>query len=316
MTILVTGGDGQLGTCLKKKVYNSENKWIFLSRKDLDITNIENIDEIFERYEPNVIINCAAYTNVDKAPSENRKAYAINELGPLYLTICARHYDARIIHISTDFVFSGEKNTPYNENDETNPLSVYGLSKLAGENAILKYENSTVVRTSWLYSEYGNNFFKTMVNRIKNNQSTNVVNDQIGTPTYAMDLAGFLYSTIEYNLDKLENRVYHYSNEGCCSWYDFAKLIEIIISPKFKNRLVVDNIIKPISTKEYIKKCDKVLEIRPSYSVLDKSEVNKILKFPIRHWFSALKDCINRYSVLMAYDEPEAFIDDKKALFN
>lgn len=295
MTILVTGGDGQLATCLKKKSLKSKNNWVFLTRTELDITNIENIDKVFEKYEPDVIINCAAYTNVDKAFSERNKAYAINEIGPLYLTICARHYNAKVIHISTDFVFDGDKNTPYSESDETNPLSIYGLSKLAGENAVLRYDNSVVIRTSWLYSEYGNNFFKTMINRILDNQKSFVVNDQIGSPTYAMDLADFLFNVIEIKVDKLENKIYHFSNEGCCSWYDLAKAIETHLWGYINYLLRERDLINPISTEEYQKMIDRTLEIRPSYSVLGKDEVKKIIDTPIRHWLVALNDCIENF---------------------
>ena len=297
LTILVTGGDGQLASCLKKCVFSSRNKWIFLSRKELDITNIENVDSVFEQYEPDVILNCAAYTNVDKAPEDKELAYAINAAGPLYLAICARYYDAKVIHISTDFVFGGLKNTPCKETDETYPLSEYGLSKLMGENNILKYDNTSVIRTSWLYSEYGNNFFKTMIKRIKNNQKSCVVNDQVGTPTYAVDLARFLFDIIENKLDKIENKIYHYSNEGCCSWYDFAKCIEICLHNRTKDLLIANNLIMPISTEDYEKMINKKLEIRPSYSVLSKSEIDNLLDFPIRHWFLALIECVDNYLI-------------------
>lgn len=306
MKVIVTGGDGQLATCLKKyTTKNSKSEYIFMSKNELDITDLDKIEYIFEKYNPDLIINCAAYTNVDKAPDEIEKAYLINETGPLNLTLCARHYDAKIIHISTDFVFDGEKNTPYKETDKTNPLSVYGASKLAGEKAILSFNNAMVIRTSWLYSEYCHNFFKTMITRIMNDDKTYVVNDQIGTPTYAMDLAKFLYEFIENNLANFENQIFHFSNEGCCSWYDFAKAIEIYTKNYVKDLKLSENIINPISTLDYYNLVGKMLELRPSYSVLSKNEIKKLDKVAIRHWLSALYNCIDRYMLLTAYDEIE-----------
>lgn len=294
MTILVTGGDGQLGTCLKDIINeskNNSNKWVFLSKKELDITDIDNVEEVFDKYEPDYIINCAAYTNVDNAPNNISKVYQINMLGPLNLTICAKYYNAKVIHISTDFVFDGLKNTPYNTTDNTNPLSVYGVSKLEGEKAILKHKNSTVIRTSWLYSEHGNNFFKTMYNRITNNEFTTVVNDQIGTPTYAKDLAEVIYYIITYN--NFENKVYHYSNEGCCSWYDFAKAIELLLKPDLKTN---EGVIQPISTELYEKINNKKMEKRPVFSVLSKDEIKKYKIGNIPHWLESLRKCFNIYT--------------------
>lgn len=303
MNILVTGGDGQLATCLKKITYNTDNHYIFMSKKELDITNIDEIEEVFEKYNFELIINCAAYTNVDKAPEEIEKAYLINEIGPLNLTLCARHFGAKIIHISTDFVFDGEKNIPYKETDKTNPLSVYGASKLAGEKAILGFDNSMVIRTSWLYSEYGKNFFKTMFNLIMKRDKAYVVNDQIGTPTYAMDLARFIYFFVENSFDKFENKVFHFSNEGCCSWYDFAKAIEIFVKRCDIIGTMIDNSINPVSTYEYQKMSNKLLEIRPCYSVLSKNELKKIYEQPINHWLISLHNCIINYVLMKAYDE-------------
>lgn len=305
MNILVTGGDGQLATCLKKHTIKSKNNnYIFLNRKELDIADIEAIKMIFEKYNISLVINCAAYTNVDKAPEEIEKAYLINETGPLNLTICAKQYNAKVIHISTDFVFDGEKNTPYKETDKTKPLSVYGASKLAGEKAIFKFNNTMVIRTSWLYSEYGHNFFKTMINLILQNKKTYVVNDQVGTPTYAMDLADFLFNLVENNLERFENKIFHFSNEGCCSWYDFAKTIEIYLMRNSKD-LNLNNVINPVSTYEYQCLVKKMLELRPSYSVLSKAEIKKTYKNIIPHWISSLCTCIDRYMLLIAYGDIE-----------
>ena len=292
MIILVTGSDGQLGNCLKDVVNLSiptDNEWIFLSRKELDITDLENVEAIFNKYKPDYVINCAAYTNVDKAFSnheEAEKAYIINEYGSINLITQCEHYNSKLVHISTDFVFDGKKNTPYKTDDETNPLSIYGKSKLAGERRILKHNNAYVIRTSWLYSEYGNNFFKTMYNRIKNYEPTFVVDDQVGTPTYAGDLAKYIYDAVTYR--GFVSNLNHFSSEGCCSWYDFAKTIELLNNPGLTLGRVK---IYPISTKGYEEKIGKNLENRPSYSVLS----NNDKLYPAPHWLESLQKFFYKY---------------------
>lgn len=293
MIILVTGGDGQLGRCLKDVVNSSipnNNEWVFLSRKELDITDMENVERVFDKYKPDYVVNCAAYTNVDKAfenHDEAEKAYIVNEFGPLNLARRCEYYNAKLIHISTDFVFDGTKNTPYEIDDETNPLSVYGNSKLSGEKRVIRnHENTFVIRTSWLYSEYGNNFFKTMYNRINGHEPTFVVNDQVGTPTYAGDLAKYIYDVVTYR--GLSDRINHFSSEGCCSWYDFAKAIELLNSPGLTLGRVK---IYPISTANYEKKIDKILAKRPSYSVLSNND--KLYATP--HWLESLRKFFFKY---------------------
>lgn len=290
MKILVTGGNGQLAFCLRDVVKDTDNKFMFLSKDDLDITDAEAINELFEEHLFDVVINCAAYTNVDKARDEVNTALKINEIGPLNLALIAKQYGAKLIHISTDYVFDGENNIPYTTDRKTNPLSTYGYTKLMGEEAIKRFDNVIIIRTSWLYSNYGKNFYKTMLNLIKDGKKTFVVNDQIGTPTYAKDLAGFIYDLISNDLlNKASGNIFHYSNEGCASWYDFAKMIEMLYNPE-------SDVIKPCSTATFNSMAmeqGKIPENRPFYSVLSKKELSKIGDINVRHWAVALRDCMN-----------------------
>lgn len=294
MNIIVTGGEGQLARCLKQTVENNktENNYYFFSKKDLDITNEENIKNIFTQYNIEYVVNCAAYTNVDAAINNIDKAYKINKEGPYILSKICKEYNTKLIHISTDFVFSGTQNIPYKTKDCTHPLSVYGHSKKAGESLLIPFDNVLIIRTSWLYSDFGKNFFNTMYDRVVNNLETFVVNDQIGTPTYAMDLSEFIYNIIEYNEEfNTENKILHYSNEGCCSWYDFAKTIELIYNIK-NNK--TSNIIKPISTYDYEEMVNKILALRPKYSVLSKDCLKDYNYAKNRHWIEALMECIDK----------------------
>lgn len=290
MKILVTGGNGQLAYCLRDVVKDTDNNFIFLSKDDLDITDAEAINKLFEEHLFDVVINCAAYTNVDKARDEVNTALKINEIGPLNLAVIAKQYGAKLIHISTDYVFDGENNIPYTTDIKTNPLSTYGYTKLRGEEAIKRFNNVIIIRTSWLYSNYGKNFYKTMLNLIKNGKKTFVVNDQIGTPTYAKDLAGFIYDLISNDLlNKASGNILHYSNEGCASWYDFAKMIEMLYDPE-------SDVIKPCSTETFnsmTMEQGKIPENRPFYSVLSKKELSKLGDINVRHWAVALRDCMN-----------------------
>ena len=203
----------------------------------------------------------------------------------------ARNYGAKMIHISTDFVFSGKQNIPYEVYSKPEPINIYGSSKLAGEEAIKRFDNVMIIRTSWLYSNYGNNFFKTILKRITSNEKTMVVNDQIGTPTYAIDLADFIIDLIEE--DKITNRIAHFSNNGCCSWYDFAKTIEILYKQQKPFSFNYNtNLIRPCSTCEYNICAKKILAIRPHYTVLSKKNTDEFYNKEIRHWIEALKECI------------------------
>jgi dTDP-4-dehydrorhamnose reductase len=229
------------------------------------------------------------------AELESIKAHSINAQGPRNLAQCAKQYGAKLIHISTDFVFDGNKNSPYLISDKTEPKSEYGLSKVLGEKFLYRYDNAITIRVSWLYSEYCKNFFKTMYQRIKNHEKTYVVNDQIGTPTYARDLANFIIYLIENNkLEETKNKVYHFSNEGCCSWYDFAKAIEIEFNRLDGGESLEHQVINPISTYGYQTMIGKPMAIRPSYSILSHMGIEQIYDKPIRHWLEALNECYIR----------------------
>ncbi|MCM8774719.1 MAG: dTDP-4-dehydrorhamnose reductase [Candidatus Omnitrophica bacterium] len=280
MRILVTGGRGQLGKELKRILVN-EALFSGLNGDDgiipLDITNKESVEQVVQNYKITHIVNCAAYTQVDKAEAEKEKAYLVNHFAVKTLAEISEKYHIRLIHISTDFVFDGNKNTPYLEEDEPNPLSVYGDSKLAGERALItKLSNFVIIRTSWLYSKYGNNFVKTILKYSKERGYLRVVYDQVGTPTYAKDLAEIIVKIIP--MDEIKG-VYHYSNEGVSSWYDFAKGVVEFGSIKCR--------IEPILSIDY-----PTLAKRPNYSVLSKTKIKRELGIEIPYWRDSLEKCI------------------------
>ena len=280
MVVLVTGANGQLGQSLQFIAKNyPELHFVFCSSSDLDITNLESCQAVFLKIKPNYCINAAAYTAVDKAEREPEKANLINVIGPKNLAVVCKEFSSVLLHISTDFVFDGSKNIPYNETDIPNPTGVYGQTKLDGEKAIQAvFENYYIIRTSWVYSQFGNNFMKTMLRLASERDSISVVNDQIGTPTNAVDLAEALIQII-----LTDNRqpttanfgVYNFSNEGQCSWYDFAKEIFKI------NNIKID--IKPIPTSSFPTPAK-----RPKYSVLDKTKIKSIFGVVINKWEEAL----------------------------
>ncbi|WMI66637.1 dTDP-4-dehydrorhamnose reductase [Aestuariibaculum sp. YM273] len=277
--VLLTGSKGQLGQCVKdlSEEYSSID-FVFADRETLDITNQEQVDRIFQKENFDYCINCAAYTAVDQAEEEQDKAFDINANGPKNLGLVCKRYGVVLIHISTDFVFDGTKKEPYTEEDTPNPISVYGASKLQGEIEIQKdLERYFIIRTSWLYSEHGNNFMKTMLRLAKTRDEISVVKDQIGTPTYAGDLAQVILKIIS---DKSDNfGLYHYSNEGSISWYDFAKAI-------FKESKI--NIkVNPITTEAY-----SALARRPAYSVLNKQKVKYNLGVMTSDWKESLKKAV------------------------
>ena len=280
MTILVTGGNGQLGCSLRLASAESYHRFVFTDIDDLDITYAAAIDAFFEREKVDVVVNCAAYTAVDLAEDEQQKADAINHKAVALLADACRRYDATLIHISTDYVFSGEADVPYNEACATAPINAYGRTKLAGERAVEESGcKSIILRTAWLYSEFGRNFCKTMQSLTATRPEIKVVADQIGTPTYAGDLAAAITYIIDSNkLDKCGT--YHYSNEGVCSWYDFACEIA---------RLSGNNEceIKPCTTADYPTKAQ-----RPRYSVLDKSKFVETFGVQIPEWKESLKRMI------------------------
>lgn len=279
--IIVTGADGQLGTCLKDILEPiSEVESTFLTIQDLDITDKDAVNTFFTN-NIDYCINCAAYTNVDNSENEPDLANQINALSVKHLAEICKKNNIVLIHISTDFVFDGKNKSPYLETDEVNPLGVYGKTKLEGELYIQKIiKEHYILRTSWLYSEYGHNFLKTMLKLGKERQQLGVVNDQIGTPTYAKDLAKVIAKIITLS-NKLDFGTYHYSNEGEASWYDFAK--EIFESVNYTLEL------KPILTKEYPTPAQ-----RPSYSVLNKNKIKKQLNIEVPYWKESLKKCISR----------------------
>ncbi|MFM9825910.1 dTDP-4-dehydrorhamnose reductase [Flavobacterium sp.] len=287
MVVLVTGAGGQLGQSIQFIAGNYSNiQFIFCSSSDLDITNKENCKQIFAQSKPHFCINAAAYTAVDKAESEPEKAYLINVIGAKNLSEVCLDFSTTLLHVSTDFVFDGNKSIPYTEEDYPNPQSVYGQTKLDGEKAIQEIlEHYFIIRTSWVYSQFGNNFMKTMLRLGSERDSLSVVNDQIGTPTNAVDLAEALVKIILFSsLSFGEGRgeafgIYNFSNDGQCSWYDFAqKIFEI-------NHINID--LNPIPTTSYPTPAE-----RPKYSVLDKSKIKSTFGIEIKTWEESLKPVI------------------------
>jgi dTDP-4-dehydrorhamnose reductase len=293
MRILVTGKNGQLGRSIQKlvntdtKIDNNQhsNDFIFVGRGDLDLSNESSISHYFDSNDRfDVIINCAAYTAVDKAEEEQELANQVNHLAVKQLAGIAKEQKAKLIHISTDYVFDGESDKPYIETDTTNPINVYGKTKLAGEKALqaLMPANAIIIRTSWVYSEYGNNFVKTMLRLGKERNELNVVSDQIGSPTYATDLAGVILEIIkskEFREENQTTQIYHYSNKGEISWYEFAK--EIFKLAK------IDCKINPITIDQY-----KTLALRPKCSLLDNRKIEKDFSIKSKYWKESLNICL------------------------
>lgn len=280
MNILVTGGNGQLG-CSISKISDSypEHSFFYADLPEVDITKEESVVDVIKKNNINVIINCAAYTAVDKAETEKELASKVNVIGPRTLVRICKKYDLQLIHISTDYVFDGKSNIPLTETDKCDsPIGVYGATKREGELMILQGGvPSAIIRTSWLYSEFGNNFAKTMLKLSESKDEIGVVFDQIGTPTYAPDLARAIINIL--NMGLTENcEIYNYSNEGVCSWYDFAKSIFEISDISIK--------VNPIHTYEFLTLAD-----RPMYSVLDKTKI-KSLAIEVPYWRDSLKVCI------------------------
>lgn len=291
MNILVTGANGQLGNEMRIVSKESKDRYIFTDVVEsegqdtiiLDITNIEAIRKIVNEYNVNVIVNCAAYTNVDKAEEDSDFCEVLNSKAPENLAVVMKEVDGLLIHISTDYVFGGEPyNTPCNENQKGTPTGVYGLTKLRGEQNIQEIGvNYIIFRTAWLYSEFGKNFVKTMMSLMSTKQKLNVVFDQVGTPTYAYDLANTIFDIIENRKYDGNYGVYHYSNEGVCSWYDFTKMIAEITHNDTCD-------IQPCHSYEF-----KSNVKRPSYSVLDKTKVKETFNISIPYWIDSLKKCIS-----------------------
>ena len=280
--ILVTGSMGQLGSEIKELSSNYNYNFFFTTRDDIDITSKDSIKEFCQTNSINVIINCAAYTAVDKAQSDIENADLVNRKAVKKLSIVAKELNIKLIHISTDYVFDGKNFKPYVEEFQTNPQSVYGKTKLDGENEIRDINplNSIIIRTSWVYSYYGNNFVKTMLRLGKEKEELGVIFDQVGTPTYAAHLAKTILDIIP-QIENSKVEIYNYSNEGVLSWYDFAK--EIMKMAKLNCK------IKAIETYQYPTPAK-----RPHFSLLNKSKIKSKFNLEIPYWKDGLDDCLKR----------------------
>lgn len=278
--ILVTGANGQLGKCIQDLAEEQSGlSFVFTDHKELDITSQESAEVLFKDNKFDYCINCAAYTAVDKAEEEAEQAYLINAEGVKHLAMACKENDVILIHVSTDFVFDGRKDTPYTEEDIPNPINVYGKSKLKGEEYVQEILNKYfIIRTSWVYSEYGHNFVKTMLRLGREKDDLNVVCDQFGSPTYAGDLAKVILNIISNNRNVYG--LYNYSNEGVISWYDFAKSIFETCNMKLN--------LKPIKTEEY-----PAPAARPKFSVLNKDKIKNSFTVEVPVWDDSLEDCIN-----------------------
>ena len=286
MNILITGANGQLGKEIGNIADHYGNcRFLFTDIDELDITNEKDIKDFFEKNQPDCVINCAAYTAVDKAETDVEQAQKINALAPLFLAKITSGRNAKMIHVSTDYVYDGRKNRPYSESDAVNPQTVYGKSKAEGEvNCLRANPDSVIVRTSWLYSSNGNNFVKTMLRLGREQNEIKVVFDQTGTPTNAADLAAALLEIAGCNTEK-DTRfvpgIYHYSNEGAATWFDFALAVFEFSGTKCK--------VVPVLSGEF-----PAPAARPAYSVLNKSKIRNTFNLEVPYWRDSLKRCMNK----------------------
>ena len=297
MLTLVTGASGQLGRSIKSlvKLQHINNSFVFATRDQLNLSDLKSLKRYFETHTFNLIINCAAYTAVDRAELDEKEANMVNHLAVKQIAEIAKNKNIKLIHISTDFVFNGFKSQPYLESDTTDPLNIYGKTKLAGENAVISIMkfNAIIIRTSWVYSEYGNNFVDTILKLVKNGNELNVVSDQIGTPTYASDLGLAILNIIrseKFNNNEQESQIYHYSNKGFCNWYDFAKEI---------NKILGSNcILNSIKTEDYLTTAK-----RPRSTVMSTDKISKEFGLKIHFWKDSLKVCMKNLSVISVSNE-------------
>lgn len=282
MNILITGANGQLGNCMRNVAKDSKDNYVFTDVAELDITDAEAVTKAVKDNDIKVIVNCAAYTNVEKAETDRDFAELLNAKAVRNLADAVKANDGTLIHVSTDYVFGGSLgNTPRNEEEPVNPTGVYGETKLHGERQIAESGvKALVIRTAWLYSEYGKNFVKTMLNLTSSKPELKVVFDQVGTPTYAQDLADTIFGIIENRRFDGNEGVYHYSNEGVCSWYDFTKMIAEIAGNTGCD-------IQPCHSDEFPSPVT-----RPSYSVLDKTKIKDTFGIRVPYWTDSLKKCI------------------------
>ncbi len=282
MNVLVTGANGQLGNEMRLVAQNSADNYIFTDVAELDITNAEAVSKCVEENQIKAIVNCAAYTNVDKAEDDREFAELLNATAVRNLAEAMKRNDGVLVHVSTDYVFGGaQNNTPCTEEQKANPTGVYGETKLHGEQAIVETGcHHVIIRTAWLYSEFGKNFVKTMLELTATKPQLKVVFDQTGTPTYAYDLALAIFDIVEHRKYEGNDGIYHYSNEGVCSWFDFTKMIA-----EYAGNTACD--IQPCHSNEFPSKV-----VRPSYSVLDKSKIKATFALSVPYWTESLKKCI------------------------
>lgn len=281
--ILITGAKGQLGQSLRQSLKNKDFEVVYTGSEELDITDAKKINALLEKGQFTYCINAAAYTDVDGAESDKASAFLINAESVKYLAKACLATDCILIHISTDFVFDGTKKKAYTEQDATNPINIYGQSKLRGEELIKEFmEKYFIIRTSWLYSEYGKNFYRTMTRLAEQKNEINVVNDQWGCPTYAGDLADFIVALISQGFDKYG--IYHFSNDGLLTWYDFARAIFKLQSVNIK--------INPITSSEY-----PTPALRPAFSKLDTTLLSSSFGFVMKDWKESLKTCLSRSQI-------------------
>ena len=285
MNILITGCNGQLGNEMQLlENENNEHQWFNTDVEELDITNLLAVEQFVAQNKIDGIVNCAAYTAVDKAESDKELCTTLNTVAPAYLAAAVEKRGGWIIQISTDYVFNGTKHTPYVEDDTPCPDSVYGSTKLAGELGVQKFcKKAVIIRTAWLYSTFGNNFVKTMMRLGKEKDELGVIFDQIGTPTYARDLASAIFAIISQGV---KPGVYHYSNEGVTSWYDFTKAIHRLAG-------ITTCHVRPLLTDEY-----PTPAARPHYSVLDKSKIKRDYALDIPYWEDSLSECIQNHLLI------------------
>ena len=284
--ILVTGSNGQLGKELKQLSSGyPQYDFIFLSRADMPIHHFDLVRNTFKAYHPQYCINCAAYTNVDKAEQEKELAFQVNGESVGVLAAVCSEYNTKLVHLSTDYVFDGNATVPYTEDFQTNPVNTYGASKLEGEKQALQFNPACIIiRSSWVYSEYGKNFVKTMLRLMHEKEEINVVNDQYGSPTYAADLAETIVAVIanfQLPIANWNPGIYHYSNEGVITWYDFALAIKELAG--------LSCAIHPITTAQYPTPAK-----RPAYSVLDKAKIRQTFGIELKDWKQSLVECIDK----------------------
>lgn len=288
MNILVTGANGQLGNEMRVVARNSADNYIFTDVAELDITDAAAVEKMVTGNDVKVIVNCAAYTNVDKAEDDREFAELLNARAVENLAQAIRRNDGLLVHVSTDYVFGGtQNNTPCREDEPANPTGVYGVTKLHGEQAIIASGcHHIIIRTAWLYSEFGKNFLKTMLDLTTTKPQLKVVFDQVGSPTYAYDLALAIFDIVENRKYVDNDGIYHYSNEGVCSWFDFTKMIA-----EYADHTGCD--IQPCHSDEFPSKV-----IRPSYSVLDKTKIKKTFGVAVPYWTDSLRVCMTNLKTI------------------